>query len=214
MYIYILTNKINQKQYVGQSINDPLAPRGRIKNHLGLLRTGCSYLHNAIKKYSKENFEYEVKNYGDISQEKLNELETQMIEELNTLDPNGYNLTEGGSNGKISEEVRIKIRDNNIGKNKGKNSIWYGVIGKEHPAYGNKFSEEAREKISNALRGKNNPNYNKKFSIKHREKLSESHKGSKNHNFGRELSDEHRKKISDSVKRSWKKRQKNKNKGK
>lgn len=59
--IYKITNKINGKCYIGQSINI----QKRINEHFW--KSKCekdvsfnSILHTAIRKYGKENFEYET----------------------------------------------------------------------------------------------------------------------------------------------------------
>lgn len=50
MYIYILTNKMNGKQYVGQSINDPLKTGGRVYEHFRRSKKHPNlYLSNAIR---------------------------------------------------------------------------------------------------------------------------------------------------------------------
>ena len=92
MYIYILTNAINGKQYVGQSAYDPV--HGRIKVHFNGYRD--KLFTNDLKKYGKESFTYEVVDCGDISQKSLNRLEIRMIRILGTRHPDGYNLSAGG----------------------------------------------------------------------------------------------------------------------
>ncbi len=60
MYIYIITNQVNGKKYVGQSVNDPDASRGRVRLHLNLRTPNCDAIHKAVKKYGKENFTYKM----------------------------------------------------------------------------------------------------------------------------------------------------------
>ncbi|MDD5901719.1 MAG: GIY-YIG nuclease family protein [Lachnospiraceae bacterium] len=85
--IYCITNLINGKQYVGQSKN----PTERFKEHL---RTNDNLpIHKAISKYGKENFKLNILEYKTIE---YNEREKYWIKQLNTLVPNGYNVTEGG----------------------------------------------------------------------------------------------------------------------
>ena len=103
MYIYILTNKINQKKYVGKSAKNP---KRRIERHKK--EAGSPAIHRAIKKYGFENFDTEIINYKDASEEALNAIEKWQISKNESLTPNGYNLTEGGDGGIPSDETRKK----------------------------------------------------------------------------------------------------------
>lgn len=53
--IYKITNLINNKIYIGQTIRDL---KVRFKQHC--YRNGCAYLHNALLKYGKANFKIEL----------------------------------------------------------------------------------------------------------------------------------------------------------
>lgn len=94
-YIYKITNIINDKKYIGQTIN----PIIRWKQHqkLGNGNTKNSLLYKAMQKYGIENFVFEVIE-GPI--ENYNEREIYWIKKYNTYigvkDSWGYNLTEGG----------------------------------------------------------------------------------------------------------------------
>jgi len=94
MIIYKITNKINNKIYIGQTTR---RLKTRWNGHISksYSKTG-SPLHAAIKKYKKENFTIEIikKCY---SREELNEEEIRLIQEYNSLAPNGYNIMKGGS---------------------------------------------------------------------------------------------------------------------
>lgn len=83
MNIYVITNLVNSKQYVGRNENDD-------SNYFG----SGKYLNRAIKKYGKENFKKEILiDPSEIdSREELALLESVSILSLNTLNPNGYNL--------------------------------------------------------------------------------------------------------------------------
>src|SRR5574343_596163 len=56
-----------------------------------------SAIHNAIVKYGKDNFEFEIL-CSSIDINDLNWLEQYFISHLNTMYPNGYNLDMGGRN--------------------------------------------------------------------------------------------------------------------
>lgn len=105
MTIYLITNLINGKQYVGQTTQ---AAEKRFYRHL----TGHSknmIIGKAIKKHGAENFEMSVLENCD-SIEALNEREEFYIQSLNTLIPNGYNVALGGNNRIMHEESKDKIR--------------------------------------------------------------------------------------------------------
>ena len=58
-YIYLITNKIDNKQYVGHTIGKDIYNRWRDyynvrKNQIGL------YFYNALEKYRSENFKFEI----------------------------------------------------------------------------------------------------------------------------------------------------------
>ena len=149
-YIYKITNKINGKAYIGQSINEPTKSNGRISEHLNGRGNKSRAIHNAIKKYGKDNFSHEVL-HAILLDDQLDELEVQAIKEHNTMAPNGYNLTSGGGTPKdISNETRQKLSD--ISKNN-----W------QDPKYRTKTIEamkqkaqdpDYRQKISKAQKGK------------------------------------------------------------
>ncbi|MDX9691801.1 MAG: GIY-YIG nuclease family protein, partial [Acholeplasmataceae bacterium] len=94
MIIYKATNKVNGKSYIGKSIN-PLEVRRNQHIKECKLNRSNSYFHKALLKYGCDQFDwFVIHECGDIST--LNDLEISMINEHNTLTPNGYNLTTGG----------------------------------------------------------------------------------------------------------------------
>jgi hypothetical protein len=101
-YIYMLTSP-NGKTYIGQTLR-PVEER--LKEHLKK-GSHCVVIYNAIQKYGWENFE---KDWYEVPNEDLSKHEELMIEVLGTLSPDGYNIKEGGANGKLSEETKQKIR--------------------------------------------------------------------------------------------------------
>ena len=94
-YIYIITNKINNKQYIGQTVNKITKRFSQHKhasynlNH----KDANTPLHQAIRKYGIENFD--IEKLEECSQEELNEREIYWIKKLNTYN-NGYNASLGG----------------------------------------------------------------------------------------------------------------------
>ena len=103
--IYILTSP-SGNQYVGKDSNLPR----RVRDHLSGKNLECPAVHNAIQKYGRDAFSVEIIQYPGISQEALNAVERWWIRRLQTLDPGGYNLTEGGEGlFNPSPEIRQKM---------------------------------------------------------------------------------------------------------
>lgn len=90
--IYVITNKTNGKQYVGQTTRS--IPQ-RFREHLRL-QAKCRALESALKKYGAEVFS--IEQVGEaFSQLELDEMEATFIARLQTLAPGGYNLRNGGN---------------------------------------------------------------------------------------------------------------------
>lgn len=103
--IYIIKNKINEKYYIGESLN----VKKRIYQHC---YGGDQVLHKAIEKYGIDNFEIYVEYFDGISKSALIELEESLIVKYNSLSPNGYNICSKGNDfsGCVhSDETRSKI---------------------------------------------------------------------------------------------------------
>ena len=179
-YVYKITNTVNNKAYIGISIHEP--EKGRIKDHLS--GRGNRVIANAVKKYGKDAFTYEILE-ANVFDEFLPDLEVAYIANFNTVAPHGYNLTYGGSHSIPSENTRRKMSKSRKGE---KNSF-----------YGKRHSEETLRKLSDAKKGENNPNFNRTFSEEHRRKLSRTLKGNRN-SAGSTRSEEHRRKLSRTLK--------------
>ena len=122
--IYCLTSP-SGKKYVGQCVKQLSSGKKwgyiqRWKDHIrdANSKNYCRQLNNAINKYGSENFTIEVIKECNIYE--LNYYEEHYIKLYNTLSPNGYNLTSGGSVCRQSEETQILKRKSMIGKNVGK----------------------------------------------------------------------------------------------
>ena len=107
--VYIITNTVNAKQYVGISADlERRWARHRNANEGQLI-------HRAIKKYGVEAFVFtHVADCFDVETAKT--LERAFIVEHNTKMPNGYNMTDGGDGTlgmKKTEEHKQKIRESN-----------------------------------------------------------------------------------------------------
>ena len=150
MIIYKITNRINGKVYIGQTIH---TLEQRWKQHLKNARNGVkTHLYSAIRKYGEENFEPEIICSAD-TKEELNLLETHYIQEYNSIDV-GYNMVDGGNNNVMfipyikqhhkevvsSEEIRRKVSE--------------GM--KRKIAKGEFFTPEHRKHLSEAAKGNHN----------------------------------------------------------
>lgn len=201
IFVYVITNLINNKQYVGQhttnKIDDGYFGSGKV-------------LKQAIKKYGSENFSFEVLEILDnCSQRILDSRETDFIIEFNTISPNGYNLKGEDHRIPMSDEIKKKISDKKIGikmSEETKNKISDSNMGKF-------VSEETKNKISDSNSGKRwvyNPTTNEHKKIKDVDNIPEgfvigsnfSHTCSeetkeklRNFNLGREMDEETKEKI-------------------
>lgn len=116
--IYKITNDVNDKIYIGQSIN----PDKRWESHKSHANNGdcvgSSALYDAMRAFGVEHFMMSVIGWY----EDYNEKEMFYIREYNTIVPNGYNISEGGNdpphkygedhhNSVYSEELANKIID-------------------------------------------------------------------------------------------------------
>ena len=104
--IYMITNKINNKKYIGQSIR--IETRWREHRNSYLRNDKNTHLYNAMKKYGLENFDFII--LEECKKEELNNREKYWIDFYQTTDRNkGYNATSGGdSNYFVREETKIK----------------------------------------------------------------------------------------------------------
>lgn len=114
MIIYKITNKINGKVYVGQTIR---TLEERWVEHC-TPKSGCTALGRAIQKYGRDSFTLEQIDNAE-NTEDLNKKEIYWIDKLNSFGVGGYNLCVGGlGNGGyfFSKETRLKMSKAQMGK--------------------------------------------------------------------------------------------------
>lgn len=173
MIIYLATNKLNDKVYVGQTIK---SLQNRINRHLyRTIKTNSKLsFHCALRKYGIENFEFHIlENCNSI--EMLNEREKFYIKEYNSFKKKyGYNSTTGGNNFFLSEDAKRKIAIKAIGRKQSKETIEKRVS----KLRGKKHSDETLRKMSLSKLGK-------KFSTEHRKNIGISKSGSKHPLYGK-----------------------------
>jgi len=109
MIIYKVTNKVNNKVYIGQTIR---SFNKRRQEHLydALHNRDNVPFHNALMKYGFENFTWEIL-IECTTIEDLNAMEIKYISEYKSYDSEfGYNLKLGGENGGTCQEsTKLKI---------------------------------------------------------------------------------------------------------
>ena len=150
--IYLITNIINSKKYVGQTTR---LLEVRIAEH----RRGNQYIDKAIKKYGCENFSVEVLEECE-NRKQLDEREIFWIAELNCKYPDGYNQTIGGAGDNIcTQEKRAKLS--------------LAASGENNYFFGKHLTDEHRAKLSISKMGDKNPNFGKRAPDETRKKLAQ-----------------------------------------
>lgn len=194
--IYCITNNINGKKYIGQSIMIDV----RLNEHKRNLKNNKHsniHLQNAWNKYGGNAFEFNI--IKCCKERYLNRFEKMYIRIHNTF-KNGYNRHIGGGScsgenalfyGRHhSEESKKKISEANKGACRSEETKQRLSLSakerfknkKNHPWYGRNHSEETKKKISQNhadFSGKNHPNYGKHLSEETKKKISVAHKGYK-----------------------------------
>ena len=191
--IYMFTNKINGKMYIGQTIDETR----RIRRHLyaanhpdSTKNEGQPFVH-ALREFGFDNFDYAIlervlaKNLNEL-RKILDEKERYYIELYDSIN-NGYNITKGGRGMlgyKLSEDAKVAISKRNQGRKlteSHKKTI--GEAAKKmwkNPEY--------RKYMSKIMSGENNPMYGVRLC------------GSLNHSYGKAMTEEQKRKISEAKK--------------
>lgn len=211
-YIYLITNKINNKTYIGKRIcihNNP-----ETDNYMG---SGV-YLASAKNKYGIENFSKEILAVC-YSKDILNILEKEYIKLYKDIGKAEYNISKGGEggHGPTTLATREKLSKFNLGKKLSEETK--KKLSESHK----NCSKEVRDKIANSLKGKkhgprndiwkqhisegirNSDKWHKSMKSKERSrKLSESLKGRPSWNKGMKMSEEYCKKLSIAINNMYK----------
>lgn len=151
--VYMHTNKLNNKVYVGITSGEP---EKRWKNGNGYPKKQQPVFYRAIKKYGWDNFEHIVF-IKDVSKAEAVKIEISLIALYKTncnkyKQPSyGYNMTDGGEGSvgrPISDEAKRKLSDQMKGR----------FVGDKNPFYGKAHTDDARQKMSKKHRGRTAPN--------------------------------------------------------
>lgn len=136
--VYIHTNTVNGKKYVGITSQ---IPEKRWLNGHGY---GDTHFGRAIQKYGWDSFQHEIVRTG-MTLDEASDMEEKLVLELGTLNRDvGYNTRTGGVHGgcKSSDEARAKMSLAKRGSN--------------HPNYGKHLPTLTRQKIAEGLVGNKN----------------------------------------------------------
>lgn len=95
--IYLITNKVNNKVYIGWTKKMPASQR--FADHIRFsLKYYTDYaIHRAIRKHGESNFTFEVICQSKDGQYLLTEMEPYFIKKYDSFGPKGYNMTFGGN---------------------------------------------------------------------------------------------------------------------
>lgn len=110
--VYCFTNLVNNKKYIGSTINDP---KIRYKQHMYYVKhkdVDNKYLYPlycAIRKYGIENFNFEILIQKDCTEKEIRMIEAEYIKKFNSVFPNGYNQTFDTLNPPNNENINKKI---------------------------------------------------------------------------------------------------------
>ena len=152
------------------------------------------------------------KEWYEVPDEDLNFYEEMLVALLGTLSPGGYNLKEGGGNGKPSEETKQKMSEARTGKTlseETKQKISDAQSGEKNHMFGKTLGKEHKQKISEAMSGEKaywygktgemNPMFGKEHTEETKQKMKEAKTGEKNPMFGKTLSVKTKQKMSKST---------------
>lgn len=177
--IYKITNKVNNKVYIGFDSNWP----SRMKSHLRNYKKNThktKILYEAFRKYGLENFQFDIVYQSWDKVHCLNIMEPFFIKEYRSFvgfdDCAGYNATLGGQG--------------SLGSARPKNTDWRcqhsAIMSQNNPAKGRQYSEEQKKNLSEKIKkhfeenpsaklfGDRNPMHGKTHSIESKQRIAES----------------------------------------
>lgn len=170
--VYKHTNKVNGKVYIGITSQNP---QKRWDCGRGYMKN--KHFWDSIQKYGWGNFAHEIL-FCDLSPEEAFRKERELIAEYDSQNyRKGYNCSSGGEGGAT------------------------GCFGEKHHMYGKHHTEEARMKMSDALRGKKySPERHAKFleSLDRDEMRERAYRTIVGYNKGKHHSEECKRKIAES----------------
>jgi group I intron endonuclease len=171
--IYKITNKVNNKIYIGQTIK---ALEYRFYHHIydSVVKKQPTRIGRAIRKYGPENFSAEIIEKTN----KLDEREKFYIDKYKTTGLNGYNIKIGGNGGPHDRTTKRKISKANTKR------VW---------------TEEMRKNMSDAIKLWHQKRGFVPRSEEFKKRISEANTGRKMSNLTRQIFQEHNRKLSKPV---------------
>lgn len=205
-YIYLTTNTINQKKYIGQR----KIPKNKSIEEDNYLGSGV-LLKKAILAHGKENFIKEIIHTAE-SQEKLDQLEIEEIKNRNAMTDKGYyNIASGGaykkdfefsidSKEKLSVSAKRRCEDPEYLERLKELSRKGGESFKKKFEENGGYDQETLNKMSERVTGPKNPMFGSKMTDEKKHKLLDANR--KDWNRGRVLSEEWKRKIGESSRKA------------
>jgi group I intron endonuclease len=161
--IYLITNLINGKKYVGQTKN---LERRKKSHFVDGPRDRDHLFARAVRKHGRENFEISI--IEECEDDLADEREVFWISELKTTNVDfGYNLESGGNScKKLGEETKRKISES-------RKKWWNGLTEEEKKAFHDRIprkrmTEENKKKLLESVKGVPK-------SEEHKQKISMAH---------------------------------------
>lgn len=162
MFIYKITNRINGKVYIGQTIQQN--PKRRWYEHRAAAKGGGQqHLYQSMRKHGVESFDWEIIDKAN-DLETLNQLETKWIEHYRSL-VECYNHRDGGDNSLHSNISKQRMSESQKAaharrRSEGRDGGWKRVdggpmLGKAHPKKGKpstKWDETSKSAHKNLMK--------------------------------------------------------------
>jgi group I intron endonuclease len=163
--IYKITNEINRKIYIGQSVD---YEKRKVSHKTKFLqyckspenhKSGCIFLYNSFKKYGFENFTFEL--IEECLIDELNNREQYWMNFYSSYEREyGYNLCKiaGSSKGTIRNES-TRLKNSESAKKR---------IGDKNPFYGKTHSDYSKNEMSKKRSGKKRKNISTEKWVEHK----------------------------------------------
>ena len=204
MIVYKITNQVNGKIYIGQTIRTLKERRQQHIRDAFTCNSQCA-IHYAMRKYGEGSFIFETL-CSCVSKADMDQKEMEMIRKLNSKRPAGYNLTDGGEGClglRHTKESKAKLS----AANKGRKMTAAEIERRKKSHAHTKMTEEHKARLIAISRARRITEEHKiklsRMGTKHtpetRAKMSASRKGHKPY-LGHTASAETRAKLSASLK--------------
>lgn len=141
--VYIHTNKVNNKKYIGITSRDVYKRWGKNGYCYKPRCSTTTRFWSAIQCYGWDRFNHEIL-YENLTEKEAKDKEIELIDQYNTMNKKyGYNMTEGGDGTcgiEVSDETRKRLSD--------------ACIGKKNGFYGRKHTKSSKELIGKSSKGR------------------------------------------------------------